>query len=188
VVWFDAHGDCNTPETFTGNFLDAMGLSTLTGRCWQALAATVPGFRPVMDERVLLIGAHGIDDGARRVLAESRIANVRTGAILANGIKATLLPALDALAEAGISRVYVHFDVDVLDARYAAGNEFASEGGLLPVHVLDSLDSIAARITIAAAGVASYDPAYDYDGRVLEAALRYLELITRQYKCGFESG
>lgn len=47
VVWFDGHGDCNTPETFEGTFLDAMGLSTLTGRCWQALCATVPGFRSV---------------------------------------------------------------------------------------------------------------------------------------------
>ena len=29
VVWFDGHGDCNTPDTFAGDFLDAMGLSTL---------------------------------------------------------------------------------------------------------------------------------------------------------------
>ena len=28
VLWFDGHGDSNTPETFTGSFLDAMGLST----------------------------------------------------------------------------------------------------------------------------------------------------------------
>lgn len=55
VVWFDGHGDCNTPETFTGTFLDAMGLSTLTGRCWQALCATVPSFRPVPDENVVLV-------------------------------------------------------------------------------------------------------------------------------------
>lgn len=54
VVWFDGHGDCNTPDTFTGEFLDAMGLSTLTGRCWQALCATVPGFHPVPDENVAL--------------------------------------------------------------------------------------------------------------------------------------
>ncbi|WP_236065262.1 hypothetical protein [Reticulibacter mediterranei] len=31
---FDGHGDCNIPETFTGDLLNAMGLSTLTGRCW----------------------------------------------------------------------------------------------------------------------------------------------------------
>lgn len=77
VVWFDGHGDCNTPDTFTGTFLDAMGLSTLTGRCWQALCATVPGFRPVPDENVVLVGAHGADRGALGVLAASGMTHVR---------------------------------------------------------------------------------------------------------------
>ena len=44
VVWLDAHGDFNTPETTLGGFLDGMALATLTGRCWTSLAATVPGF------------------------------------------------------------------------------------------------------------------------------------------------
>jgi arginase len=62
-----------------------MGLSTLTGRCWQALAATVPGFRPVPDEHVVLVGGHGMDDGARGVLNASRVTNVPTADILARG-------------------------------------------------------------------------------------------------------
>jgi hypothetical protein len=54
IVWFDGHGDCNTPETFTGDFLDAMSLSTLTGRCWQDLTTTVPGFRSIPDDHAVL--------------------------------------------------------------------------------------------------------------------------------------
>ena len=46
IVWLDAHGDFHTPETTTGGFLDGTGLATATGRCWRALAATVPGFHP----------------------------------------------------------------------------------------------------------------------------------------------
>src|SRR3569833_2381396 len=48
VVWLDAHGDLNTPETTTSGFVDGMGLAMLTGRC----RTTVPGFRPVPDEHV----------------------------------------------------------------------------------------------------------------------------------------
>ena len=33
VIWLDAHGDFNTPETTLGGFLDGMALATLTGRC-----------------------------------------------------------------------------------------------------------------------------------------------------------
>jgi arginase len=38
AIWFDAHGDFNTPETTRSGFLDGMSLGTLTGRCWRALA------------------------------------------------------------------------------------------------------------------------------------------------------
>jgi arginase len=179
VIWLDGHGDCNTPETFTGDFLDAMGLSTLTGRCWQALAASVPGFRPVRDEHVLLIGGHGMDDGARGVLDASGIANVTAVGIQARGADATLGPVLDRLCEGGVGRVYVHLDVDVLDAEQVApANEFAPEtGGLLPCDVLAMVDAVAARLPIAAVAVASYDPGFDQDDRVLGAALGFLKRI-----------
>jgi arginase len=36
VVWLDAHGDLNTPETDASGYLDGQGLAMLTGRCWTA--------------------------------------------------------------------------------------------------------------------------------------------------------
>src|SRR5687767_4289522 len=38
VLWFDAHGDYNTPDTTESGFLDGMCLGILTGRCWKTLA------------------------------------------------------------------------------------------------------------------------------------------------------
>ena len=177
VVWFDGHGDCNTPDTFTGTFLDAMGLSTLTGRCWQALCATVPGFRPVPDENVVLVGAHGADRGALGVLAASGMAHVRAADVSAQGAAATLGPALDVMARRGVERVYVHLDVDVLDAAWAPANEFAPKGGLLPEQLSACVGEVTNRFAIAAAAVASYDPAWDREDRVLGAALGFLGLV-----------
>jgi arginase len=176
VLWLDGHGDCNTPETFTGDFLDAMGLSTLTGRCWQALAATVPGFSPVSDERVVLVGGHGMDAGARSVLNASRIINIGPGEIHTAGIERALRPALARLRDNGAVRLYVHLDVDVLDRTYAPANGFAPEGGLLPDEILDVVTAAAGEITVAAAAVASYDPAFDRDDRVLNVACTFLEV------------
>lgn len=177
VVWFDGHGDCNTPDTFTGNFLDAMGLSTLTGRCWQALCATVPGFRPVPDENVILVGAHGADQGALGVLAASGMAHVRAADVSARGATVALGAALDVLARRGVERVYAHLDVDVLDAAWAPANEFAPKGGLLPDHLAACVGEVTRRFAIGAAAVASYDPACDHKDRVLDAALGFLELV-----------
>ena len=37
VVWFDAHGEFNTPETTRSGFLDGMPLAMATGRCWKRI-------------------------------------------------------------------------------------------------------------------------------------------------------
>jgi arginase len=179
VLWFDGHGDSNTPETFTGSFLDAMGLSTLTGRCWQALAGTVPGFRPLPDEHVLLVGAHGADPAALSVLNASRIGLASTAELHSSSPSRVLGPALDRLSRQGVTRLYLHLDVDVLDARYAMANQFARDGGLLPDQLAQCVDTVLARFEAVAAGVASYDPAFDKQGFVSEAAIQFLEAVAR---------
>ena len=184
VLWFDGHGDSNTPETFTGSFLDAMGLSTLTGRCWQALAATVPGFRPVNDENVLLVGAHGADPGALRVLASSRIGVTSTAELHGCGPSEALSLALDHLSQQGVTRLYLHLDVDVLDAGWGKANQFAREGGVSPDQLAECVSMALARFKVVAAGVASYDPAFDTQGRVGEAAIQFLEAVARSHSFG----
>jgi arginase len=61
IVWLDGHADFCTPETAELGFLDGMGLPMATGRCWTSLTGAVPGFRPVPDDRVVLVGAHEIE-------------------------------------------------------------------------------------------------------------------------------
>lgn len=126
---------------------------------------------------MVLVGAHGADRGALGVLAASGIAHVRTADVGARGAAAALRPALDALVECGVERVYVHLDVDVLDAAWARANEFAPEGGLLPDQLAACIGEITGRFAVAAAAVASYDPGCDQHDRVLGAALGFLEMV-----------
>lgn len=175
VVWFDGHGDCNTPETFEGDFLDAMGISTLTGRCWQALASTVPGFRPVPDERVILVGGHDADVGAKQVLARSRIAQVLPG-------RATLEElgtAIGRLEAEGVGQIYLHLDLDVLDAGFGRANTFAARGGLEPDLLEACVALVLQRCPVVAVGIASYDPAEDTEGTVCGLALDILSMLAR---------
>lgn len=176
VVWFDGHGDSNTPETFSGTFLDAMGLTTLTGRCWQALCATIPGYAAIPDERVFLVGGHGADDGALQNLARSGIGHLETRDVLRD-FQNALAGSLDRMAAAGVRTVYLHVDLDVLDARLARANQFATEAGLSPDLLLDCIDLVLARFPASAAAIASYDPSFDEGGRVLSAARRIAKAV-----------
>ena len=42
LIWFDAHGDFNTPDIDPYGFFDGQALAMAVGRCWQALTSTVP--------------------------------------------------------------------------------------------------------------------------------------------------
>ena len=98
VVWFDTHGDFNTPETDPLGFLDGQGLAILTGRCWQGMTRQVPGFEPVSDRSVMLVGAHDLDPSERVALARSQIAHITPSRIRSEGVELAVGAAVEALA------------------------------------------------------------------------------------------
>jgi len=179
VLWLDAHGDFNTPETTTTGFLDGMGLAALTGRCWRRMTAGIPGFCVIPDANVVLAGARDLDAPEEELLSESEVTVVRGPSIRSAGVAAALLPALDALRER-VSRLHFHLDADVLDAKEARANHYAAEGGLTIAELGELARLTAQRFEIASAAVTSYDPAIDTAAvvpRAIGAALE--ELVPR---------
>ncbi|HKV76575.1 MAG TPA: arginase family protein, partial [Candidatus Sulfotelmatobacter sp.] len=126
LIWFDAHADFNTPETTPSGFIDGMALAAITGRCWRNLAASVPGFRPMHEKNIALIGARDLDSEERTSLERSQITYLRPESIRKNRIEDCLSEVLARLPK----RVYVHVDLDVLDRAEACVNEYSSPGGL----------------------------------------------------------
>jgi arginase len=173
IVWFDAHGDFNTPETSPSGYFDGMALAMATGRCWRTLVQRIGGFAPIPDERVVLVGARDLDPGEHALLAASGVTWVQGLSDLA-----PLDRALDALA-ARTPRVYLHLDLDIHDPREAPANTYAAPGGPSRAQVLEAVAHVAARLEIAAAGLAAYDPAVDPDGRTAAAGVALARAIAR---------
>lgn len=169
VVWLDAHPDFNTPETTESGLLDGMVTATLTGRCWEGLRATVPGFRPVDDRSVLMLGIREPDEAEADLLDASAITVLSPGAV-----RSDLEHALEDLARR-IAATYVHLDLDVLDASEAAMNSYATPGGLSRQELADTLAVIRQCCGIDAFTLASYDPEADLDGTACQAAIDAVE-------------
>ncbi len=177
IIWLDTHGDFNTPETSISGFFDGMGLAAAAGRCWQAALAALPGFVPLPEAQIVHVGSRDLDTDEARLMAESPLALVDAAHIQQVGVAAALAPALDALREQ-VERVYIHLDLDVLDASIAPANEFdAPPGGLSVDQVETAIREIGARFALVGAGLASYDPAYDPDGRTLAAGIQLAQTI-----------
>ncbi len=178
VVWFDAHGDFNTPETTGSGFLDGMSLALLTGRCWTTMSKSVPGLAPIPEPRVVLVGARDLDPEEMELLAASRIALLPPDILRRQGLEQAAGPVIDRLGEIARS-VYVHVDLDVLDPGEGRANEYAAPDGLALAELLSLVDLIGQRLTIRAAAITAYDPAFDEDGDIYRAAIEIVDAIIR---------
>jgi arginase len=94
VLWFDAHGDFNTPETTASGYLGGMCLAAACGR-WDA------GFGPGIDPRhVVLCDGRELDAPEREEMERAQLRAV---------------PPAEVRAAVRGARVFVHLDLDVLD-------------------------------------------------------------------------
>jgi arginase len=173
VVWLDAHGDFNTPETTVSGFLDGMALAMLVGHCWRSMTARVAGFAPVAEEAVMLVGARDLDALERERLAASRVRWVPPG-VAAGDVVARLGTALGAGSDR-MRSAYLHLDLDVLDPAEAVVNGYAAPDGLQHAEVEAVARLVAERRRLDAIAVTAFDPAMDADGRGGELACRFVE-------------
>ena len=165
VCWLDAHADFNTPETTPSGFLDGMALSMLVGRSWPQLTLNVPGFIPVQETDVALVGARDLDAQERDLLAESDVrltSAASDGSLLASGILAQLRHC---------DVIYLHVDLDVLDVSEGRANQYACPGGLSRGTLIDVVRQLCADGRVGAVGITAYDPAHDRDGRIGRIAI-----------------
>jgi arginase len=173
IVWFDAHGDFNTPETTISGFFDGMGLAMATGRCWRSLLRTLPGFSPIPEANVLHIGARDLDPEEERLLQGSEVEVIRPGEGESR-FRKTVDTAFNQLRDK-VARVYLHVDMDVLDAGEALPNHLAVPGGLPVEMVEEFIGMIRERFEVCAGAITSFDPDYDKDDQVVSAGIRIVK-------------
>lgn len=171
VVWFDAHADFSTAELSISGFLDGMGLSILTGTGWNALRETLPGYRAVPEENVVLVGVRDAWDHELERLEASGISVVAPAEI-----DDELGVRLDALRER-VADVHLHLDLDVLDRSEGRVNHYATEGGPSAADVAAAIRAIGDRFRIHSAAMTAYVPTADPEGRVPPTAIRLLVQI-----------
>ena len=107
MVWFDAHGDYNTPDTTITGFLGGMPVAVWTGDCYPYVWGQVTEKDPVAQDVVVMVGVRDLDTLERERILRSDIQVVEWRDGEAQG---DLGAALDDLAKR-VDDVYVHIDL-----------------------------------------------------------------------------
>ncbi|AJF26713.1 arginase [Haloarcula sp. CBA1115] len=128
VIWFDAHGDFNTPETTPSGNIHGMSLAAVLGD--GAFADHDWAHTPaVREENVVLVGLRDVDDGERRRLYESDVTAFTMSDIDTRGAPEVVAEALE-IATDGTDGIHVSLDLDWLDPTEAPGVGTPVRGGV----------------------------------------------------------
>lgn len=175
VIWLDAHGDYNTPDTTESGFFDGFALNMVVGGSWQSMTARVNGFHAVPEASVLLAGVRELDPAESDLLRSSDV-TVLDHHAFDRGLRAVERWCVSAADR--MSKVYVHVDLDVVDRDLAPANRFSPPGGLRPEVLREVLAIVSDKLTIECMTLASYDPDADRDDRALSVGLDIAEWMT----------
>jgi arginase len=125
VLWVDAHGDFNIPQTSPSGNVHGMVVSALTGYGPAMLAV---GERRLPNDAIVMIGTRDLDPDEKLALRDRNVHVKTMRDIDEYGIAQTMRGALDILSS--VSAIHVSFDLDSLDPMVAPGVGTPVPGGL----------------------------------------------------------
>ena len=172
VIWFDAHGDFNTPETSSSGFLDGMALAIATGRCYPDTWKEMGAKANLRDAHIVLAGVRDLDAGEKRQIEDSKVSVCDVDAFDLPE-QAAFVSRLDAIRK-NVKRVFVHVDVDAMDPSVAPGVEYKTANGLSLAAIETALKHICDRFFLEGLAVADYSPDHDDDNKTARACISVL--------------
>jgi len=180
MVFIDAHGDFNTPETTLSGMLGGMPVAVAAGLCLTRLRQKA-GLEPALDVRsIVLAGVRDTDPLERELIEEKQVARLSVPEI--RGASEALRRELRRLSER-VDVVYVHVDMDVLDPREVPGHALRVPDGPTSLELAAALEEMFRNPKAAAFGVASTPHgSRDPEGVSREAAYRLIEGVVRGIK------
>jgi arginase len=128
VIWFDAHGDMNTPDTSPSGNIHGMPFAAILGHGAKELTH-ISGFAPkVHAEDCVLIGARSVDPEEATALRASGVRVVTMRELDERGMSAVMDEAM-WLASRRTAGFHVTMDMDFVDPDYAPGVGTPVPGG-----------------------------------------------------------
>jgi arginase len=129
LLWVDAHGDINTPESSPSGNIHGMPVAALLGYGPDQLTGIGGKFPKLDPANVALVGIRSLDEGEKHRLKQTGVQVHTMADIDRHGIHRIMKKALARITE-GTDCVHVSFDLDAVDPTVAPGVGTPVKGGL----------------------------------------------------------
>jgi arginase len=143
VVWFDAHGDLNTPDSSPSGHFHGMVLRTLLGEGPEALTRFIRC--PLVPHQVFIAGVRDLDEKEQEYLDKSHITVAQADEQLVGKISG-----------AGFKKIYIHLDVDVINPLSFTDALMPTAGGPTVAELTQCFSALAKTFKVVGIGIVEY--------------------------------
>ncbi len=170
VLWFDAHGDLNTPESSPSGNIHGMPLAVSLGYGNPDLVNIMDFYPKIKPENIVVIGARDLDKGERRFIKEKGIKVWTMHEIDRLGMAQVMEKAILYLKER-TDGVHLSLDLDGLDPNDAPGVGTPVTGGITFREGHLAMEMLAEANFLISAEFVEVNPILDYRNKTAEVAV-----------------
>jgi len=163
LIYLDAHGDFNTPETTPSGLIGGMNLAVVAGRGAETLTKMF-GYAPQLpEENIVLFGVRDLDPPEKIALENSRVHVCSRAKIREVGAETAMIDVLDEL-EPLCDQFYIHVDLDVLDENAMKAQILPAQDGLSLSEFSSAIRTARATAGIQGLAIMVFNPLKDSEG------------------------
>ncbi len=174
MLWMDAHGDFNTPETTISGFIGGMCLAFACGR-GPRLGDAVERTRPLLEEEnIVHVASRALDPLESKAMASSPMKLYSASAVRKQGVFKVAADTAAYLADR-CDWITCHLDVDSIDPSFIPAVNFPEPGGLSLEEVKPVVEALKRTGKLRVFDLTAYNPTLDQNGT---SAAKLLEFVS----------
>jgi len=175
VIYLDAHGDLNTPETSDTGNLHGMPLAASMGFGDEELIGVA--HEKAIPQHVLMLAQRNLDEGERELIAREGISLIDCDEINREGAEKILMKIRDFITEHDIRNLHFSIDIDALDGEIAPGTGVPEPNGLSLNDMFAIVKGVAEMDEMASIELVEFNPSLDIDGKTENICYQLIDTI-----------
>jgi len=184
MVYMDAHGDFNTPETTPSGIIGGMDVAIAAGRGPRRLAGMFGHSPLIPEENIVLCGTRDLDTQEANALNQSKVTVYTSKEIKAKGAEKSAEEIL-AYLEPKSDCLYLHIDLDVLDPSVFSASGLPVPDGLLEEEFQHVLTVLGESGKLCCISVMAFDAAEDSDGSQASKVVTLVAEALKSWRSSF---